>query len=572
MAKAAAEGGQGDSVAPLLVGVGASGADEEAVCALVRALPADAPLGLLVLQHPGPTPARDLRALLTRRTTLVVVPAEDGARVGAGQVHVVPPGLGLRLAGGRLRLAARPAGAQGQPIDDLFSSLAADRGRTAAGVVLSGHGTDGAQGVCALRRAGARTFAQDQTALHAAMPAAAIASGCVDHVLAPAQIGARLVEAAVAEQEVVSRAVPVKAQADAAARRSELALREMLNAASEAIVISDRAGRITYANAMAARMFGYGAGELIGVQIEALVPEAAREAHAAGRAAFLSTPAPRLMGRDAHGRRRDGSLFPAAISLSAMEGEEGPLAVAFVADVTARRESEARIQAYKSALQQMAFDAALAEERQRRRIAADLHDNIGQSLALAMLRFKTAQAAGGQGGELAEGIALVERALADMRSLTFELSPPVLYDLGLPAALAWLGEQFEERHDLRVAVHVREPLQRLADQTAAVLFRAVRELLTNVVKHAQAPAAAVRLASPGSTFVVEVEDRGVGFDTSRLEDYGATRGFGLFSVREQVTQLGGTLRATSAAGSGTKVELRIPLDPWLSDLPPAEAG
>lgn len=364
-----------------------------------------------------------------------------------------------------------------------------------------------------------------------------------------------------------------KVQIDAAARRSERTLREMLNAASEAIVMSDWAGRITYANAMAARTFGYGSGELVGASIDALVPEAKRAAHVEERANFLSGSEPRLMGRDAHGRRKDGSLFPAEISLSVMVGEEGPLAVAFIADVTARREAEARIQAYKSALQQMAFDAALSEERQRRRIAADLHDNIGQALALAMLRFKALRAeAGGQGSELAEGIGLVERALADMRSLTFELSPPVLYDLGLPAALAWLGEQFEERHHLRVAVHVQEPLARLADQTAAVLFRAVRELLTNVVKHAHAPSAAVRLASPDSTFVVQVEDRGAGFDASRLEDYGATRGFGLFSVREQVTQLGGTLQATSKVGVGTKVELRIPLDPWVATLPPEEAG
>jgi PAS domain S-box-containing protein len=346
-------------------------------------------------------------------------------------------------------------------------------------------------------------------------------------------------------------------------RRSERALREMLGAASEAILIANGAGAITYANAMAARTFGYRIEDLVGLPIETLVPEDRRRAHVRDREGFQAAPLPGVMGanREVLGRRKDGSLFPAEVGLSAMEGEQGTQVVAFISDVSARRESEARIRSYKKNLQEMAFDAALVEERQRRKLAADLHDNIGQTLALAQLRLKAVQSAVGGAGakELAEGIKLIGVALTDTRELTFELSPPVLYDLGLPAAVSWLGEQLEAQHHLHVTVTTDEPFGKIEDETAALLFRAVRELLTNVIKHAKTSEATVALQRADSKVTVVVEDHGTGFDPNRLEHYEAAKGFGLFSVREQMTRLGGSFEASSSPAGGTKITLQVPL-------------
>ena len=181
-------------------------------------------------------------------------------------------------------------------------------------------------------------------------------------------------------------------RSEASVRRSERALREMLGAASEAILIAGADGRITYANAMAARTFGYPLEDLAGLPIDTLVPDSRRGDHLKNRERFQAAPVGGPMSnQELHGRRKDGTLFPAEVGLSMMEGERGPLVVAFVADVSVRKESEARISAYKKNLQEMAFDAALVEERQRRRLAADLHDNIGQTLALAQIRLKAAQ-------------------------------------------------------------------------------------------------------------------------------------------------------------------------------------
>ena len=181
------------SAAPVVVGVGASAGGLEAISALLNALPSNAPVGLVVLQHLDPKHTSNLAEILALRTRLKVVQAADDALVEAGQVHVVPPNADLRMVGGRLRLVPRQPGLH-LPIDAFFESLAADRGRGAAGVVLSGTGSDGAQGVRALRAAGAATFAQDRTAQHSGMPDAAAATGCIDQVLPPQDIATKLVE------------------------------------------------------------------------------------------------------------------------------------------------------------------------------------------------------------------------------------------------------------------------------------------------------------------------------------------------------------------------------------------
>jgi PAS domain S-box-containing protein len=362
-------------------------------------------------------------------------------------------------------------------------------------------------------------------------------------------------------------------RSDAAVRRSERALREMLGAASEAILIANGNGNITYANEMAARTFGYPLEELSGMSIEKLVPEEHREEEVEPEEMFTPPngmpPAPGgVIGanREVRGRKKDGTLFPAEVGLSVMEGEQGPLVVAFVSDVTARHEAEARISAYKKNLQEMAFDAAVVEERQRRKLAMDLHDNIGQTLALTQIRLKAAQAAAAEGTEgggardLAEGIRLIATAITDIRELTFELSVPVLYDLGLPAAVSWVGEQLEQQHHLHVTVEADEPFEKLEDETAGLLFRAVRECLTNVVKHARTNEAQVSIHRHDHKLTVVVADQGAGFDPEKLKKYQAAKGFGLFSVREQIMRLGGVFEASSSPESGTRVTLQIPLN------------
>ena len=299
--------------------------------------------------------------------------------------------------------------------------------------------------------------------------------------------------------------------------RSEEVLREMLLIAAHPIVMSDADGRIVLANPAAHRAYGYDAGELLGVPIELLVPERLRSQHEAHRAKFNASTAAQMgrPGMDLVGRRKDGTEFPVEVGLAPVVGSRGALVAAFVTDVSERRKSDAKILEYQEKLRRLAFDWALAEERERRRIAAHLHDGVGQTLALTQNKLAATRSAPPDSipATIDECVRLIEESIAQTRSLTFDLSPPILYDLGLEPALRWLAEQMGQRYGLHVEVEGDTDLK-MDPEVAAIVFRSVRELLTNVSKHAHVSAAKVTLAQMPEKVAVTVEDIGAGFDAS----------------------------------------------------------
>jgi len=350
--------------------------------------------------------------------------------------------------------------------------------------------------------------------------------------------------------------------------RSEEALRDMLTSAAEAILMSDTTGKIVFANAAAHRAYGYPQGELLGLPAENLVPERLRSVREEARAAVGALEA-RPIGDGAletAGLRKDGSEFAIEIALTPMKGANGPVVVAFVSDVSARKAGEQKLLEYQEKLRHMAFDAALAEERERRRIAINLHDGVGQALALAQNKLAAARTAveGPVRGAIEECVHLIDESIVQTRSLTFDLSPPILYDLGLEPALQWLAEEMGERYGMRVEVEGDKDLN-VAPEAAAMAFRSVRELLTNVFKHAGTSAAKVTLRQEGDRVGIMVEDSGAGFDAR--EGAGASTGFGLFSIREQIERLGGSVDVVSAPQYGTRVSMFVPASRPASEPP-----
>ncbi len=363
--------------------------------------------------------------------------------------------------------------------------------------------------------------------------------------------------------DITDRVLFDRARSDDRLARNEAGFRKMLTSAAEAIVMSDIEGRLVFANDTAARVFGYEGAEMLGLHVDELLPRRLRDAHARQRGEYVAAPTPRRMGRDRDlvAVRKDGTEFPVEVALSPMDGRQGALVAAFIADVTVRREAERKIREYQAKLQQMAFEAALAEERERRRIAQDLHDRVGQSLALARIKLDVVRknaATKEVRTAIDTAVELISTSIEDTRTLTFDLAPPVLYDLGLKPALAWLCEDIEKRTGVHVEIADDGVQPRFDEPTAALLFRAVRELLTNVFKHAQAPTARVALEQVGERFEIHVEDTGAGFDVDKL-GRGPDAGFGLFSVREQIARLGGTVDIESTPRRGTRVSLRVPV-------------
>lgn len=219
--------------------------------------------------------------------------------------------------------------------------------------------------------------------------------------------------------------------------------------------------------------------------------------------------------------------------------------------------------AYQHRLRCMGAEMVLIEERERRQLAATLHDQVGQVLALAKIKLGALQEAAsvGECQRSADGIrALLEQAISSSRSLTFELSPPILYDLGFETAVQALCEKFQQQHGLRLEfVTDREP-KPLSDDMRILLFRAIRELLVNTVKHAEARCVQVSCRRKNNQIVVVVADDGRGFNTASSVTPSPKRGgYGLFSIRERLHPLGGEMTVDAARGHGTRVTLVAPL-------------
>jgi len=283
----------------------------------------------------------------------------------------------------------------------------------------------------------------------------------------------------------------------------------------------------------------------------------------------LGSLVPETLEREVDGRHYELSALP-------MMDAPGHISsfVHVVRDVTEKKASAKALRVYQEKLQQMAFDATLAQERERRKIAVDLHDRIGQTLSAAQIKLTAMRegVAPGPRAEIDEAIALLSQSVIDTRSLMFDLSPPVLYDLGLGEALSWLVEDMNHRHALAVTFHDDGLEKFLEDGAAPVLFRAVRELLSNVVKHARTPVARVSLRRDGDHVGIEVDDDGHGFDLPAAALGSGARGFGIFSVREQISRLGGTLEVVSALNRGTHARIRVPLRAAPGGGPPAPVG
>ncbi|NLG50104.1 MAG: PAS domain S-box protein [Chloroflexi bacterium] len=255
-------------------------------------------------------------------------------------------------------------------------------------------------------------------------------------------------------------------------------------------------------------------------------------------------------------------------------------AVAVNVDITEQKEAERRLQELNDTLEQrvaerteqlraMAAELTQTEERERRTLAQNLHDHLQQLLAAARISVNIMQSRAED--ELqAEGLnqvdALLGESISETRSLTAELSPTVLYDAGLAPGLQWLGERMQKQHGLKVTVDAEDLGNRAPEELRVVLFRAARELLFNVVKHAQVDQAEVRMRRvPGGEIELQVSDNGVGFDLAKLSRP-IEEGFGLFSIRERIESMGGRMEVESAPGQGTRVTLRLPLR--LEEAPP----
>lgn len=376
-------------------------------------------------------------------------------------------------------------------------------------------------------------------------------------------------------------------------RTQELVRRQaaLIDLTPDAVMVRAEDGSIRFWSLGAEAMYGWPASEAVG-----------RCAHELLHTRFPEPPAAiaehlgregRWTGELTH-RTRDGrDVIVQSRWLLRPDPESGIEVLESNVDVTARKQAEIGLLAAKANLEDMvrertadlarsvaeleranaelarraaqlralAGDLTATEQRERKRLSQILHDGLQQHLVAAKLQLGGLAGPDGD-GEVARTAAQVEQLLNESiqisRSLSAELSPPILQDGGLADALLWLQRWMREKHDFDVEVAVETDLEP-APEIKTLVFESVRELLFNCVKHAATARAVVRVTGAnGGALEVRVSDEGCGFDPARMGPAGNGGGFGLFSIRERIQLAGGELRIDSIPGGGTRVLLRVP--------------
>jgi PAS domain S-box-containing protein len=349
-----------------------------------------------------------------------------------------------------------------------------------------------------------------------------------------------------------------------ALRETERRFRNVFEEAAIGMALMDMDGNLLDSNPALQKMLGYSKDELHRLSYKEYthpkdIPTSARlfRELAEGK-------------RDAYTRekryiRKDGRLVWGQVTVSMLRdaGGEPQFTIVMTEDITQRKQAEEEIRTYQGKLQVLASELSLTEERERRRLATDLHDHIGQALAISKIKLGILQKslpAESMAKPVGEVRELIEKMIQETRSLTFELSLPVLYELGFEAAVEWFAKYVRSHHGIQMDVQKDLKPIPMDDEIKVLLFRFVRELMMNVVKHAQARRARVIISRNGEEVTIKVEDDGVGFGPlSQYQTISSNGGFGLFSIRERLHYLGGRLEVESTDIEGTRVTLMVPL-------------
>jgi two-component system, chemotaxis family, CheB/CheR fusion protein len=225
-------------------------------------------------------------------------------------------------------------------------------------------------------------------------------------------------------------------------------------------------------------------------------------------------------------------------------------------------ELEERVRQRTLTIRTLAAELILVEQREKTHLAQVLHDHLQQLLVGARFLLERARQDCTECGQetLREADQILAQCLEEARTLSVELSPPILRTDGLAAALKWLGDWMRDKHGLTVEVTSATTPASLSSELSVLLYHAVRELLFNVVKHAEVKSAGVSIDCADAQLSIVVSDKGKGFDPARLQGAASSSGqFGLFWVRERLALLDGQVEIDSAPGRGSRFTLRVPL-------------
>ena len=338
---------------------------------------------------------------------------------------------------------------------------------------------------------------------------------------------------------------------------------DTVNAMEEGVALINMDGTVRSVNPALIRLSGYQKGQLEGANLDDLILRLADPAELAlvqsALKTALSGEIPEL--REITLVSKTERRIPIIPRMAFIKDNSGkPVTIVLtVQDITEQKKAQEALEIYQDELRSLSSRLTLAEERARRQLAIALHDTVGQTLTLAnlklgslgqLLKAKESQKA------LDEIREMFEEAVCQTRTLSFELSPPILYELGLGAAIEWLGEEFAKRYGFQVYFRGTTRKYAIAESVSVFLFQSARELLTNITKHAEATKVHILLKIDNGRIILKIVDNGKGMGRKESEHaIGSKNSLGLFSIRERMKHIGGTFEIQSKRGHGTKVIL-----------------
>jgi PAS domain S-box-containing protein len=361
---------------------------------------------------------------------------------------------------------------------------------------------------------------------------------------------------------------------------AETSYRLIVETMKEAALTVALDGRILYSNAQF--------GEIIGLPLEKIMGHPLREfltpEDVAAAGALLDRTRRRPVKQRLVFCGTHGNTIPVNVSAHLLDQSDAPTICLVAADLTEleasaeklrstiaqlqvevdrRKMAETALRHRSQQLRMLASQLTLVEQRDRRRMATVLHDELQQLLVGA--RFRLSHLERASKSELhqvaVEAAGLIDQAVECSRSLTAELNPPSLQHGGLVAELEWLVIWLRRKYSLIVELHADETAEVPSEDMAVLLFQSVRELLFNTVKYAKVKQAKVQVQRKGHHIEVTVSDQGIGFDPNAIAlTLGQSTGFGLFSIRERLELMGGQMLIDSAVGEGSRITLRVPGD------------
>jgi len=332
-------------------------------------------------------------------------------------------------------------------------------------------------------------------------------------------------------------------------RASESRFRVLVEQATDAIFLHGPEGLILDANPRACESLGYTRDELIGMSIAAIDPVVNRDTL---QRIGDQLNAGQQVALDTTHQRKDGSTFPVEVRINPFHYDGRRVALSVVRDITERKRTDQALVESRNRLESLSRQLITTQETERKDLARELHDEIGQSLTAMRILCETGACPRGP-----QVLDLVTELMERVRNLSFDLRPPMLDPLGLLPAMLWNFERYSKATGIHVVFQHSGVEKRFSSELEIAVYRIVQEALTNVARHAGVTEATVQLWADADTLGIQATDQGKGFVPDAVMAEGRTGG--LTGILERVELLGGEIEIESSPGQGTFITVQFPL-------------